>query len=272
MYYGARYYDPALGTFLTPDTVVQDLYDPQTLNRYAYCRNNPIIYTDPTGYDFWRDMRNIGYNIVGITTFVLTGGNFGFVYNETDKGGNFYIMGWSGGLSSLAHNTGYGGMGIITANPDGSISAYGQTTGIKFGGGGNNNNSGSGGSLPPSLDPSYQEPSQPSSTPMCYRQPDTYYSGLNGNYGEIFEGGNNYPISSYYQLARQHPTLGITRPHNGIDIACPTGTRILSPINGKVNYAGLRGGYGNQISIEGIGRYAGYSASFSHLSADKSNA
>jgi RHS repeat-associated protein len=48
-YYGARYYDPALGRFISPDTVVQNPSNPQTLNRYSYCLNNPLIYTDPTG-------------------------------------------------------------------------------------------------------------------------------------------------------------------------------------------------------------------------------
>jgi len=31
---------------------VQAPFDPQTLNRYTYCRNNPLIYTDPTGHFF----------------------------------------------------------------------------------------------------------------------------------------------------------------------------------------------------------------------------
>ena len=48
--HGARYYDPVLGRFITPDTIVQAPYDPQTLNRYAYCRNNPVKYIDPTGH------------------------------------------------------------------------------------------------------------------------------------------------------------------------------------------------------------------------------
>ena len=48
-YYNARYYDPVLSQFITPDTIVQDPYDPQSLNRYSYCRNNPINNTDPTG-------------------------------------------------------------------------------------------------------------------------------------------------------------------------------------------------------------------------------
>ncbi|MCP4402046.1 MAG: hypothetical protein GY801_32690, partial [bacterium] len=48
MYYGARYYDPALSRFITPDT----LYDrgPQGLNRYSYALNNPIRYNDPSGH------------------------------------------------------------------------------------------------------------------------------------------------------------------------------------------------------------------------------
>jgi len=49
-YYNARYYDPMLGRFITPDIFIQSPYDPQTLNRYSYCRNNPIIYTDPSGH------------------------------------------------------------------------------------------------------------------------------------------------------------------------------------------------------------------------------
>ncbi len=51
-YYGARYYSPTLGHFTQPDTVIQDVYDPQSLNRYSYVRNNPYKYNDPTGYYF----------------------------------------------------------------------------------------------------------------------------------------------------------------------------------------------------------------------------
>ncbi len=48
-YYGARYYDPVVGRFISPDTVVQDFANPQTLNRYSYVLNNPLRYVDPTG-------------------------------------------------------------------------------------------------------------------------------------------------------------------------------------------------------------------------------
>jgi RHS repeat-associated protein len=50
--YNARLYDPIIGRFISPDSIVPDPADPQSLNRYAYCRNNPLIYTDPTGHDF----------------------------------------------------------------------------------------------------------------------------------------------------------------------------------------------------------------------------
>ncbi len=50
MYYGARYYDAALGRFISADTLVPSAGNPQSLNRYAYVLNNPLRYTDPTGH------------------------------------------------------------------------------------------------------------------------------------------------------------------------------------------------------------------------------
>jgi RHS repeat-associated protein len=51
-FYGARYYDATLSRFISADTIVPSAADPQSLNRYSYARNNPIILTDPTG-QFW---------------------------------------------------------------------------------------------------------------------------------------------------------------------------------------------------------------------------
>ena len=51
LYYGARYYDSSLGRWAQADTVVPDVYDPQSLNRYAYALNNPTKYNDPSGHD-----------------------------------------------------------------------------------------------------------------------------------------------------------------------------------------------------------------------------
>jgi RHS repeat-associated protein len=48
----ARLYDPFLGKFISPDVVVQNIEDPQTLNRYSYARDNPLIYVDASGKAF----------------------------------------------------------------------------------------------------------------------------------------------------------------------------------------------------------------------------
>jgi RHS repeat-associated protein len=50
-YYNARYYDPGIGRFISADTIVSDPSNPQSLNRYSYCLNNPLKYIDPTGHD-----------------------------------------------------------------------------------------------------------------------------------------------------------------------------------------------------------------------------
>lgn len=42
---------PILGRFNSPDPFIPHPYNPQSLNRYAYCLNNPLIYTDPSGYE-----------------------------------------------------------------------------------------------------------------------------------------------------------------------------------------------------------------------------
>jgi RHS repeat-associated protein len=50
-YFMARYYGNALGRFVSPDpaNAGADPTDPQTWNGYAYVRNNPLAFTDPSG-------------------------------------------------------------------------------------------------------------------------------------------------------------------------------------------------------------------------------
>ena len=40
LYYGARYYDPTLGRFVSPDTLIPDPTQPLDYNRYLYARGN----------------------------------------------------------------------------------------------------------------------------------------------------------------------------------------------------------------------------------------
>ncbi|HXK82449.1 MAG TPA: RHS repeat-associated core domain-containing protein [Bacteroidales bacterium] len=44
-----RIYDPQIGRMLSPDNYVQETYNSQNYNRYTYCLNNPLKYTDPSG-------------------------------------------------------------------------------------------------------------------------------------------------------------------------------------------------------------------------------
>jgi RHS repeat-associated protein len=64
-FFQARYHGSAQGRFLSPDPLgnfVANAADPQTWNMYAYARNNPLVFVDPTGlcstdsnYNFYDD-------------------------------------------------------------------------------------------------------------------------------------------------------------------------------------------------------------------------
>ena len=47
-----RIYDPTLGGFLQADPHIQAPKNSQNYNRYSYVLNNPLSYTDPSGYFF----------------------------------------------------------------------------------------------------------------------------------------------------------------------------------------------------------------------------
>jgi RHS repeat-associated protein len=78
-FYGARYYNPVLGRFITADPIVQSLYDPQSLNRYAYARNNPVRFNDPTGYE----SEDYGYDYYSYYYY-------GDYYNDNYYNDNYY--------------------------------------------------------------------------------------------------------------------------------------------------------------------------------------
>ena len=49
-HYGARFYSPKLGRFLSADTIVPGAANPQAYNRYSYVLGNPLRYIDPSGH------------------------------------------------------------------------------------------------------------------------------------------------------------------------------------------------------------------------------
>jgi len=48
--FGGRFYAPVFGRFVSADSLVPRPGDPQSLNRYSYARNNPLIRVDPSGH------------------------------------------------------------------------------------------------------------------------------------------------------------------------------------------------------------------------------
>lgn len=62
-----RLYDPTLGRFLSPDNYVQAPDNSQSFNRYSYCLNNPLKYTDPSGELFGIDDIGIALAFAGLS-------------------------------------------------------------------------------------------------------------------------------------------------------------------------------------------------------------
>ncbi len=57
-------------------------------------------------------------------------------------------------------------------------------------------------------------------------------------------------ISSRFNLSRKHPILHKIRAHKGVDYAASTGTPIKATGDGKVIWAGTKGGYGRTVIIQ----------------------
>ena len=61
----------------------------------------------------------------------------------------------------------------------------------------------------------------------------------------------HYRLTSGFGM-RRHPILGITRPHQGFDLAKPYGSPVLTSREGVVTFAGWMGGYGNMIEVRHV--------------------
>ena len=70
-------------------------------------------------------------------------------------------------------------------------------------------------------------------------------------------------ISSRFSLARKHPILNRIRAHRGVDYSAPTGTPIQAVADGKVSFAGWKGGYGKVVQLQ---HGSTYSTLYGHMS------
>jgi RHS repeat-associated protein len=94
-----RMYDPLMAQFLSPDPYIQAPGSWMNYNRYAYCYNNPLIYSDPSG-EFIMEAIVLGAiintTIQGVTGNIQSGGDY---YKAIAIGG---LSGAAGGLVGQA--------------------------------------------------------------------------------------------------------------------------------------------------------------------------
>jgi RHS repeat-associated protein len=67
MDYGARFYNPLIGRFISPDTIVPGAGNSQAFNRYSYTLGNPLKYTDPSGHDPRRTEQDFADGGISVT-------------------------------------------------------------------------------------------------------------------------------------------------------------------------------------------------------------
>ena len=116
-----RFYDPQLGRFLSPDPYVQAPNNPQNFNRYSYCLNNPLKYTDPSG-EF----------CVGA---VIAGAIIGLYMGGTLANKSYNPIKWDYGSGQTWRYMGYGAIvgaasGYVGAEIAASGCAFANTTSI----------------------------------------------------------------------------------------------------------------------------------------------
>ena len=70
-------------------------------------------------------------------------------------------------------------------------------------------------------------------------------------------------VSSTFNSARRHPILNTIRAHKGVDYAAPIGTPVRAAGDGRVTFAGVKGGFGNVVEISHTG---GILTRYGHLS------
>ncbi len=93
-YFQARWYDPKLGRFLSPDPVEFNAANLQSFNRYAYANNNPYMYIDPDG-NVAIKLITLGLDFVDFSAAMVAG-------NYADAGLTLLTMADPTGLGTLA--------------------------------------------------------------------------------------------------------------------------------------------------------------------------
>jgi RHS repeat-associated protein len=127
-----RLYDPVLARFVSADPHVDNPFDLQSLNRYSYVNNNPLGFTDPSGYfkifgkkwSWWRDkvVKPVvaawaGYGVFGLVSGAISYVPGAIVAGAVAGGATMSLIntgslnGWQYNALSITLFSGAGGIG-----------------------------------------------------------------------------------------------------------------------------------------------------------------
>jgi len=116
-----RMYDPVVARFLSPAPYVQAPDLSQNFNRYSYCLNNPLIYTDPSGEIAW---------LIPIAIGAVMNAQMQGMAGNINSAGDFFK---SLGVGALAGAAGYGAGALISSGIT-SVGAIGGAVNGALGG------------------------------------------------------------------------------------------------------------------------------------------
>ncbi len=119
-----RVYDPFLGRFLSADPSVQFPDNLQSLNRYSYVLNNPLSYTDPSGFSLWSSIRD-----AYLTVITLGLNHIQAVQHAAEVGANWTKENWKT-LAIIAVGI---GVGALTGGFGGTLFMHALLSGAGYG-------------------------------------------------------------------------------------------------------------------------------------------
>src|SRR5262249_23436026 len=111
-YLRARFYASAVGRFTQMDGKPGRIENPQTLNRFAYVKSDPINFIDPSGHEFWSALRTLIVQTVRAFLYTL-------VFRAL--GGAFVGAIFGGIASGILHLLQNGPNGLWEAVQDGAL-------------------------------------------------------------------------------------------------------------------------------------------------------
>jgi hypothetical protein len=127
-----RIYDPVAARFLQADPVIQNPHDGQNYNRYAYVLNNPLSFTDPTGYSWWTKWRK---PILAVAAAAITYGAASWAMMGAAAGTETAFVSITAATSMegaavvTTYTTGLSGVGMATAAAAAGFAAGGVSGG-----------------------------------------------------------------------------------------------------------------------------------------------